>query len=75
VLEIKPGEQVQFNTQALKQENYTQTMDDSNFEVDAKLGLGTGDDELVENIVKSAKTSMGLGGMFIDEKTVANQLK
>ena len=43
--------------------------------MDKRLGLGTGDDELVENIVKQAKGSMGIGGMFIDEKMVANQLK
>lgn len=47
-------------------------MDDKDFEVDQRLGLGTGDDELVENIVKQAKGGMGIGGMFIDEKALAN---
>lgn len=48
---------------------------DTDKKIDEKLNLGTGDDELVDNIVKTAKTSMGLAGSFVPDQVVTSQLK
>ena len=58
----------------LKKENFTKTIDPTK-EIDKKLKLGTGDDEIVETIVKTAKTGMGLAGVLVDDKAVADSLK
>ena len=50
----------------LKQEEYTKTLD-TTIEIDKKLNLGTGDDELIENVVKTAKSGMGLVGAFVPD--------
>ena len=57
----------------LRREEYFETND--NVKVDERLGLGTGDDEIVEKIVGAAKSSVGIAGVFINEKAVASQLK
>lgn len=36
-------------------------------QIDASLKIGTGDDELVDQIVKTAKTGMGVVGTFIPD--------
>ena len=58
----------------LKKENFTKTIDPTK-EIDKKLKLGTGDDEIVETIVKTAKTGMGLAGVLVDDKAVVDSLK
>ena len=58
----------------LKQEEYTKTLD-TTIEIDKKLNLGTGDDELIENVVKTAKSGMGLVGAFVPDQVVTDTLK
>ena len=53
----------------LRREEYFETSD--HVKVDKRLGLGTGDDEIVEKIVGAAKSGAGIAGMFINEKAVA----
>ena len=57
----------------LRRENYFET--DDKVKVDKRLGLGTGDDEIVEKIVGAAKNSAGIAGIFINEKAVASSLR
>ena len=60
----------------LKEETYDE-MDkfDKTKVVDPSLKLGTGDDELVDTIVKTAKVSMGGIGALIDDDVVSNAMK
>lgn len=44
-------------------------------QIDASLKIGTGDDELVDQIVKTAKTGMGVVGTFIPDQAVSNAVK
>lgn len=44
-------------------------------QVDPSLKLGTGDDELVDTIVKTAKVSMGGIGALIDDDAVSKAIK
>jgi len=44
-------------------------------ELDPSLKIGTGDDELVDTIVKSAKAGMGVAGTFIPDQVVSNAVK
>lgn len=48
---------------------------DANKVIDPSLKIGTGDDEMVEKIVKTAKTSMGVMGTFIPDQAVSNAVK
>lgn len=65
-----------YDTEKLKQENYeSMTEMDSNKQLDPSLKIGTGDDELVDQIVKSAKTGMGVVGTFIPDQVVSDAVK
>lgn len=70
----EPEYQVKYNTDQLRQEEYTRTIDPAR-KIDENLKLGTGDDELVETIVKTAKTGMGLAGAFVPDQVVTDTLK
>ena len=48
---------------------------DSNKVIDPSLKIGTGDDEMVEKIVQTAKTSMGVMGTFIPDQAVSDAVK
>lgn len=48
---------------------------DSSIKIDPSLMLGTGDDELVSNIVKGAKQSLGGVGAFVPDQLVTGSLK
>jgi hypothetical protein len=48
---------------------------DTSKELDPSLMIGTGDDELVEKIVKTAKTGMGVVGAFIPDQVVTDAVK
>ena len=48
---------------------------EENIVIDPSLKIGTGDDELVDNIVKGAKSSLGGVGSFIPDQMVTNTLK
>lgn len=48
---------------------------DENKVIDPSLKIGTGDDEMVEKIVKTAKTSMGVMGNVIPDQVVSNAVK
>lgn len=48
---------------------------DTTKELDPSLKIGTGDDELVEKIVKTAKTGMGVVGAFIPDQAVSDAVK
>ena len=60
----------------LKEETYDE-MDkfDSTKTIDPSLKLGTGDDELVDTIVKTAKVSMGGIGALINDDLVTGAIK
>ena len=53
----------------------TLTKMEENIVIDPSLKIGTGDDELVDNIVKGAKSSLGGVGSFIPDQMVSNTLK
>ena len=48
---------------------------DSNTKIDPSLNLGTGDDELVDSIVKTAKKSFGGVGSFVPDNLLSSSLK
>jgi hypothetical protein len=48
---------------------------DNQIKIDPSLRLGTGDDELVDSIVKGAKKSLGGVGAFVPDQLVTNSLK
>lgn len=48
----------------MKREEYTE-MIDSDKKIDESLKLGAADDELVDTIVQTAKSGMGVAGSFI----------
>lgn len=60
----------------LKKDDYASMKElDVNKVIDPTLKIGTGDDEMVEKIVKTAKTSMGVMGTFIPDQAVSNAVK
>jgi hypothetical protein len=60
----------------LKKDDYeAMRVMDSTKELDPSLKIGTGDDELVEKIVKTAKTGMGVVGTFIPDEAVSKAVK
>ena len=44
-------------------------------ELDPSLKIGTGDDELVDQIVGAAKTGLGVVGTFIPDQAVSDAVK
>jgi hypothetical protein len=63
-------------TVQLKQENYEDMkVLDPTKQLDPSLKIGTGDDELVDQIVGAAKTGLGVVGTFIPDKAVSNAVK
>lgn len=58
----------------MKEETYSQTLDPSR-KVDPSLKLGTGDDELVETIVKTAKVSIGGIGALINDDVIVGAVR
>ena len=68
---ISEMELIKIEPPKLKEETYDE-MDkfDSTKKIDPSLKLGTGDDELVDTIVKTAKVSMGGIGALIDDDVV-----
>ena len=58
----------------LKKESYERQLDENKV-IDPTLKIGTGDDEMVEKIVKTAKTSMGVMGTVIPDQMVSNAVK
>ena len=58
----------------LKKESYQRQLDENKV-IDPSLKIGTGDDEMVEKIVKTAKTSMGVMGTVIPDQMVSNAVK
>ena len=42
--------------------------------IDQQLKLNTGDDEIVETIVKTAKTGMGFAGQFVNDKAIVDSV-
>lgn len=58
------GIDIDFKADKLKREEYTE-MIDSDKKIDESLKLGAADDELVDTIVQTAKSGMGVAGSFI----------
>jgi hypothetical protein len=73
---ISEMELIKIEPPKLKEETYDE-MDkfDSTKTIDPSLKLGTGDDELVDTIVKTAKVSMGGIGALIDDDLVTKAMK
>lgn len=73
---ISEMELIKIEPPKLKEEIYDE-MDkfDSSKKIDPSLKLGTGDDELVDTIVKTAKVSMGGIGALIDDDVVTKAMK
>ena len=51
----------------MKKEEYILREEVSVEDLDKTLKLNTGDDEIVETIVKTAKTGMGFAGNFVND--------
>ena len=56
-----------FDASKLKKEEYTVREEVDADSIDKKLKLNTGDDEIVETLVKTAKTGMGFAGAFVND--------
>ena len=56
-----------FDASKLKKEEYTVREEVDANSIDKKLKLNTGDDEIVETLVKTAKTGMGFAGAFVND--------
>lgn len=76
VMELGSGEGGEIKLKSLEDTDYLgmKTMD-ANIKIDPSLKLGTGDDELVDGIVKSAKRTLGGVGALVPDKLVTSTLK
>lgn len=63
-----------FDATKLKKEEYTIMKETDRNDIDQKLKLNTGDDEIVETIVKTAKTGMGFAGQFVNDKAIVDSI-
>ena len=70
------SDKTQINIENLKDADYsTFKKIDENIVIDPSLKIGTGDDELVDNIVAGAKSSLGGIGAIIPDQMVSSTLK
>jgi hypothetical protein len=64
----------EFDAKKLKKEEYKIMEEKDMKDINTDLKLNTGDDEIVETIVKTAKTGMGIAGQFINDKAIVDSV-